>query len=130
MLHAGKAGLARRRKRLIEQIVLSPITLIYPAILLFLLFMTYRTARILLSVKHSYCEVTEDRVCGMSTPSPYKSGIPFDINRTDILGIGKTAVSIGGLRSFEALLLNTDNGRIVLFAIEKPADLKKELEQA
>ena len=112
-----------------EAIVFSPISLIYPAIVLFLLYQGYRSMRVMLSVKSSYCEVTEDRVVGISTPSPFRKAIPFDLERSEILGIAKTNVSIGGIRSFEALALNTKDRQIILFAIERIADLKAELEK-
>ena len=106
---------------------LSPYSLIYIAIILYLIYSGYRSMRVLLSIKNSHCVVENDRIYGVSTPSPVKKAIPFDIRKSDILSVAKTNVSCGGMRSREALVLNTQDQRIVLFAIERMDELQKEL---
>lgn len=109
------------------QFVFNPFSLVYLIIVAVLIFFAYRTMRVLLSTKNSYCVVEEDRVYGVSTPNPYQRAIPFDIRKDEILGIGKTSISVGGMRSHEALVLNTNKQKIILFAIERMDELKKEL---
>ena len=107
----------------------SPFSLIYIAIVLLLCYCGYRAFRVMLSTKRSYCVITDDRVSGISTPSPFEKGIPFDIAKSEILGIGKTDVPVGGMRTYNALVLNTNNRKIVLFAIDNIEEIKKELTQ-
>jgi hypothetical protein len=110
------------------QFAFSPYSLIYILIFAFLLFSGYRAMRVMQAVKNSYCVIDGERVYGVSTPSPYRSAIPFDIQKKDILGIGKTTVSTGGMRTQEALVLNTETQTIVLFAIDRIKELKDELQ--
>ena len=107
---------------------LGPYSLVYLAIIAFLLFGAYRAMRVMLSVKNSFCVIDGERVYGVSTPNPYQKAIPFDIRKDDIRGIGKTTVSIGGMRTKDALVLNTDNEKIVLLALDRSDELKTELE--
>ena len=107
----------------------SPYSLVYIVIIGYLLFGAYRSLRVMLSVKNSHCVISEDRVYGVSTPNPYKQSIPFDIQKGDILGIGKTTISVGGMRTQNALILNTEKEKIVLFAIDRMEELQNELEQ-
>ena len=106
----------------------GPMSLIYIAIILFLLFGTYRSMLVMLATKNTLCVIDGDRVYGVSTPSPYKKAIPFDIQRSDIRGIGKTTVSTGGMRTQDALVLNTGREKIILFAIDRMQELQKELD--
>ena len=108
--------------------VFSPFSLIYVAVAAYLLFGTYRAFRALLSTKKTFCVIDGDRVYGVSTPNPYKKSIPFEILKSDIRGIGKTTVSVGGLRSQPALALNTDHDKVILFAIDRIDELRNELE--
>ncbi len=105
----------------------SPYSVIYIAIVIYLLFETYRTTRVMLSIKKSRCVITPDRVTGVSTPNPYKPSIPFDIARDEIRGIAKTTISVGGMRSQKALVLNTETQKIVLLAIDRIDELENEL---
>ena len=104
-------------------------SLIYAAIIVYLLFGAYRAMRVMLSVKNSFCVIDGERISGVSTPNPYEKAIPFDIRIADILGIGKTTVSIGGMRTKDALILNTEKEKIVLLAIDRVEELKSELEK-
>ncbi len=97
------------------------------AIVLYLLFCTYRSFKVMSATTKSYCVVTSDRISGLSTPSPYREGIPFDIARSEILGIAKSTVPVGGMRTYNALILNTANQKILLLAIDRIDELKKEL---
>ena len=103
-------------------------TLACVAIVLYLLFCTYRSFRVMTATKNSHCIVTADRVSGISTPSPYKEGIRFDIARSEILGIAKSTVPVGGMRAYNALVLNTADQKIVLLAIDRIDELRKELQ--
>ncbi len=103
------------------------VTIACGAIVLYLLFCTYRSFRVMTATKGSFCVVTDDRISGISTPSPYKQGEAFDIARSEILGIAKTTVPVGGMRAYNALVLNTAHRKIVLLAIDRIDELKKEL---
>ena len=107
----------------------GPYSLVYVAIIAFLIFGAYRALRVMLSVKKSFCVINGDRISGLSTPNPYQKAVPFDIRIDEILGIGKTTVSIGGMRTKDALILNTEKEKIVLLAIDRVEELKSELEQ-
>ena len=109
-------------------VVFSVFSLIYVAVLLYLLFGAYRSMRVMLSAKNSFCTIEGDRVSGVSTPDPYKASISFDISKSDIRGIGKTEISVGGMRTLPALVLNTDQKKIVLFAIDRADELRRDLE--
>ena len=110
-------------------IAFSPITLVYPLIVLFLIYQAYRSLRVLLSTKNTYCETDGERIRGLSIPTPFRRAEPFDIAKSEILGIAKTGVAIGRMRSFEALVLNLQSKQLVLFALDRIDELKKELEQ-
>lgn len=107
----------------------SPFSLIYVAIVLFLGYCGYRAYRVMLSTGKSYCVITDDRISGLSTPSPFKNGIPFDIAKSEIRGIGKTDVSVGGMRMYNALVINTNKQKLVLLAIDRIDEIKEELKQ-
>ena len=107
----------------------GPYSLVYVAIIAFLLFGAYRAMRVMLSVKNSFCVIDGERISGLSTPNPYQKAIPFDIRIGDIRGIGKTMIPVGGMRTKDALILNTDKEKIVLLAIDRVDELKKELGQ-
>ncbi len=107
--------------------VFGPFSFVYIVIILFLLYSGYRAFRVMKSTQNSHCIVTDTRVSGVSTPNPYKTAIPFDIEKTDILGIGKTTVSVGGMRAYNALVINTKDQKIVLLAIDSPDELKQDL---
>ena len=83
----------------------------------------------MLSTGKSYCVITDDRISGLSTPSPFKNGIPFDIAKSEIRGIGKTDVSVGGMRMYNALVINTNKQKLVLLAIDRIDEIKEELKQ-
>ena len=53
--------------------------------------------------------------------------MPFDIAKDEILGMAKTTISVGRMRSKSALVLNTQTQKIVLLSIERIDDLKGEL---
>ena len=107
--------------------VFGPYSLVYVIIIAYLLFGAYRAMRVMISVKNSFCVIDGDRVYGVSTPSPYRKAIPFDIQKNEIRGIGKTMISIGGMRTKDALVVNTAHQKIVLLAIERMNDLQNEL---
>ena len=109
--------------------MLNPFSIIYIGIILFLIYSTYRSLRILLSVKETFCVIEGDRLYGVSTPDPIKKAVPFDIKRDEIRGIGKTTVSCGGMRSQNALVINTTDQKITLFAIERINELQNELNE-
>ena len=102
----------------------SPYSLVYIVIIAFLMYFGYRSMLVMQAVKNSYCIVEGDRVYGVSTPNPYQKGVPFDIQKSEILGVGKTMISTGGMRSQNALQLNTQNQKIVLLAVEQMDELK------
>ena len=101
----------------------NPFSIIYILIVLYLIFEGYRSLRVLISIKRSYCVVNERLVSGISIQDPVKKGEPFEINRSEILGVGKTKISVGGMRSHNALAVNTKQRKYVLFAIENPDEL-------
>ena len=105
----------------------SPYSIVYIGIILYLIYAGYRSMLVMNSIKHSYCVVEGDRISGVSTPDPYKKAIPFELDRRDILGIGKTTVSAGGMRSHPALVLNTADRKIVLLSLERTDELIDEL---
>lgn len=111
------------------QFVFSPYSIVYIGIILYLIYAGYRSMLVMNSIKHSYCAVEGDRISGVSTPDPYKKAIPFELDRRDILGIGKTTVSAGGMRSYPALVINTADQKIVLLTIEHVDELKQELDK-
>jgi len=111
------------------QFVFSPYSIVYIGIILYLIYAGYRSMLVMNSIKHSYCAVEGDRISGVSTPDPYKKAIPFELDRRDILGIGKTTVSAGGMRSHPALVINTADQKIVLLTIEHVDELKQELDK-
>lgn len=111
------------------QFVFGPLSLVYFAVILFLLYGAYRAMRVMLSTKNTLCVIDGERVYGVSTPSPYQKGIPFDIRKSDILGIGKSMVSTGGTRVQPTLVLNTAREKIVLFAIDRMEELENELSE-
>lgn len=107
---------------------LSLFGLILPALILYLIYGSYRTLRVLLSVKNTCCKIDADTVSGVSTPNPFRKSEPFEIRKSDILGIGKTAVPIGGTRELPALVLNTAQHKYVLLAIDRIDELRAALE--
>ena len=109
--------------------MLNPFSIIYIGIILFLIYSAYRSLRILLSVKKTCCVIDGDRLYGVSIPNPVKKAVSFDINRNEIRGIGKTTVSCGGMRSQNALVINTNDRKITLFAIERINELQNELSE-
>lgn len=111
-----------------KQFVLSPFTLIYPALVLFLLYQGYRSLRVLLSVKKSFCSIEGETVFGVSIPNPFKKESAFRIEKQDILSVAKSSVSVGTMRPYDVLVINTQNTKYTLFAIERLEELKKELE--
>ena len=110
------------------QLTFNPIGLIVCGVILIcLIFAGYRAMRVMNSVKNSYCVIDGDRVYGLSTPDPFQKAVPFEIQKSEILGIGKTTVSAGGMRSHDALVINTEKQKIVLLGIERMNELKDEL---
>lgn len=105
-------------------------SLIYAAIVVVLGYFAYRAFRVMNATAKSCCVITDERVSGISTPSPFKSGIPFDIARSEILGIGKKDVPVGGMRVYNGLVINTKDQKIVLLAIDNIDEIKKELMQS
>lgn len=105
----------------------GPYSLVYFGIIVFLTFGAYRAMRVMMSVKKSFCAIDGERVYGVSTPDPYKNAIPFEIRKSDILGIGESSVSVGGMRTKETLILNTETQKIVLLALDQTDELKDEL---
>ncbi len=110
-----------------EPFAIDTYTIIYSAIMLFLLYSGYKVMKVMNSIKRSYCVVTDDRISGISTPDPFKPAVPFDIARADIVGAEKTTASSGGLRSHPALVLNTADRKIVLLSLERTDELIDEL---
>lgn len=104
------------------------VSIAYIAIIGFLVFQTYRTYRVLAATKKSYCLIRDDRIVGVSTPNPFEKAKSFDIARSEVLGIGTTTVPVGGMRAYNALVLNTKNHKYTLFAIDRIDELKKELQ--
>ena len=111
-----------------KQFVVSPFSLIYPILTLFLIYQAYKSLLVLRSVKKTYCVVNDDTVSGVSIPNPFKKETPFSIARTDILGVAKSNVSVGTMRPYDVLVINTQNNKYTLFAIDKLEELKKELQ--
>jgi hypothetical protein len=107
--------------------VLTPFSIIYIGIILFLIYSAYRSLRAMISTKNTYCVIDGDRVYGVSIPNPMKAPVPFDINKNEIRGIGKTTVSCGGMRTQNALVINTDHQKFTVFAIERINELQSEL---
>lgn len=108
---------------------INPFSLVYAAIVIGLAYCGYRAFRVMNATANSQCTVTDERVSGISTPTPYKKGIPFDIAREEILGIGKTTVTVGFMRAYNALAINTQKDKIILLAIDRMDELKAELQK-
>ena len=106
----------------------TPFSLVYVGLILVLIYFAYRAFRVMQATRNSYCEIRGDRVSGVSTPNPQQKGEPFDIAKSEILGIGKTMVSVGGTRAYNALLINTQDRKYVLLAIDKIDELRQELQ--
>ena len=102
---------------------------VYFIIAAYLLYSAYRSLRVMRSIKHSYCVIDTDRVYGVSTPDPNEKAIPFDIRRSDICSIEETTVSAAWMRTQSALVLNTQDQKIILLALDRPEELRNELQQ-
>lgn len=106
----------------------NPFSIVYILIVLYLCYQGYRSLCVLFAIKRSYCIVKDENFSGISTPDPFKKGKHFEIRKSDILGIAKTTVSVGGMRTHSALAVNTKDQKYILFAIENLNELTDSLE--
>ena len=106
----------------------SIFTIAYAVLILVLLYLTYRAYRVMHAIQTSRCTLTAETISGVSTPDPFHGSETFTIRREEILGIAKKQINISMTRFFNAIVLNTQNKQYVLFAIERPEELLKELQ--
>ena len=107
---------------------LSIFTLGYVALILILLYLTYRAFRVMKALSKTKCVVTEDAVSGISTPDPHKGATSFSIRKDEILGIGKKQINFSMSRYFFAVVLNTKDRQYVLLGVERADDLIREIQ--
>lgn len=113
---------------LYRQMQINMFMIIYILIIAYLIYQTFRVARVLKAIKRSYCVISDHIVKGISTPDPLHTGTPFEIEKESILGVGKTRISIGSIRTFDAVLINTASAQYTIFAAERIKDLCTELQ--
>lgn len=101
---------------------------VYLLIVLYLVYGAYRSMHAMLAVKHSYCVISGDRIWGVSTQNLSQKAIPFDIPISEIQKIDKATVPGGGMRAQDALVLHTENQKIVLLSLERTDELLKQIE--
>ncbi len=65
---------------------------------------------------------------GVRTQNLSQKAIPFDIPIREIQKIDKATVPGGGMRAQDALVLHTENQKIVLLSLERTDELLKQIE--
>lgn len=104
--------------------------ILFVGMALYLLWVAFRTARLLNGLKQSRLWIREDVLDGVALCSVQGNVQEFCIPLNEVQSLAATTVGLSPNRRYAALVLNTVRGQLTLFGLEDQAEIAKYIQNS
>lgn len=104
--------------------------ILFVGMALYLLWVAFRTARLLNGLKQSRLWIREDVLDGVALCSVQGNVQEFCIPLNEVQSLAATTVGLSSNRRYAALVLNTVRGQLTLFGLEDQAEIAKYIQNS